>query len=67
MDRLAGQVSRIISTGRNIPVDHSELTVKAGARLHRRYPLITRYSEMLTPGLQEDVETETPAPVIFPA
>jgi hypothetical protein len=65
--RLAGQVSRIVSTGRNIAVDNSEMTAKAGSRLHRRYPLITRYSEMITPGEPRESETETPAPVIFPA
>ncbi len=64
MDRLASQVSRI---NRNIAVDNSELTAKAGSRLHRRYPQITRYSEMISPKLPQESEAETPAPVIFPA
>jgi hypothetical protein len=64
MDRLANQVSRI---NRNLAVDYSELTAKAGSRLHRRYPLITRYSEMISPKPAQGAELESPAPVIFPA
>jgi NADH-quinone oxidoreductase subunit G len=67
MDRLASQISRFLSTGRNIAVDNSEMVVKAGYRLQRRYPLITRYSEMLSPDLAHEAESDAPAPVIFPA
>ncbi|MGH9849669.1 MAG: molybdopterin-dependent oxidoreductase [Blastocatellia bacterium] len=67
MDRLASEVSRILSAGRNIAVDDSEMVAKAGSRLHKRYPLITRYSEMISPVLPQEAEAETPAPLIFPA
>ncbi len=62
--RLAAQVARI---NRNLPVETSELTAKAGSRLHRRYPLMTRYSEMINPKLSQEAAAEAPAPVIFPA
>ena len=52
---------------RSVAVDSSELTAKAGSRLQKRYPLITRYSEMISPKLAEESALETPAPVIFPA
>jgi NADH-quinone oxidoreductase subunit G len=64
MDRLAGEVSRI---NKNITVDKSEMVAKVGARLRKRYPLITRYSEMISPKLPQEAEAEAPAPVIFPA
>jgi predicted molibdopterin-dependent oxidoreductase YjgC len=64
MDRLASEVSRI---NRNIAVDDSEMAAKAGSRLHKRYPLITRYSEMISPVFPQEAELETPAPLIFPA
>ncbi|MGH9937108.1 MAG: hypothetical protein ACREAM_12725, partial [Blastocatellia bacterium] len=62
MDRLAGEVARV---NRNIPVDASEMAAKAGSRLHKRYPLITRYSEMISPVYPR--EEEVSAPLIFPA
>ncbi|MBK9313346.1 MAG: molybdopterin-dependent oxidoreductase [Acidobacteria bacterium] len=52
---------------RSVAVDSSELTAKAGSRLQNRYPLITRYSEMISPKLAEESALEAPAPVIFPA
>ena len=64
IDRVASQVSRV---NRNIKIDQSEMTVKAGSRLHHRYPLITRYSEMISPKLPQEAEAEMAAPVIFPA
>jgi NADH dehydrogenase/NADH:ubiquinone oxidoreductase subunit G len=63
LERVAGQVALIDCS---VAVDQSEMTIKAGSRLHRRYPLITRYSEMLTPKLMRG-EEERPAPLIFPA
>ncbi len=65
LNRLAGEVSRIQSAGRDIPVDASETAAKAGSLLRKRYPLITRYSEMITPASQR--EKEVAAPLIFPA
>ncbi|MGE0130253.1 MAG: molybdopterin-dependent oxidoreductase [Blastocatellales bacterium] len=62
MDRLAGEVARV---NRNIVIDTSEMTAKAGSRLHNRYPLITRYSEMISPVSPH--EEEVAAPLIFPA
>ncbi|MBK6797258.1 MAG: molybdopterin-dependent oxidoreductase [Acidobacteria bacterium] len=64
IDRLAGQVARI---DRNRSVDNSEVTAKAGSRLHKCYPQITRYSEMITPKLPAEAQSEAPAPMIFPA
>ena len=64
MDRLNAEVSRI---NRNVAVDRPEMTAQAGARLKKRYPLITRYSEMISPQLPQEAQAETPAPVIFPA
>ncbi|MBK7601788.1 MAG: hypothetical protein IPJ07_25995 [Acidobacteria bacterium] len=52
---------------RNRSVDNSEVTAKAGSRLHKRYPQITRYSEMITPKLPAEAQSEAPAPMIFPA
>lgn len=62
MNRLAGEVARV---NRNVPVDTSAMTAKAGSRLHNRYPLITRYSEMISPVSPQ--EEEVAAPLIFPA
>ncbi|NDD65213.1 MAG: hypothetical protein EBZ36_14745, partial [Acidobacteria bacterium] len=62
--RLAGEVDRV---NREIPVDRSELTSKAGSRLRERYVQITRFSEMINPTLPESAEAEKPAPVVFPA
>jgi NADH-quinone oxidoreductase subunit G len=62
MDRLASEVARV---NRNVPIDASEMTAKAGSRLHNRYPLITRYSEMISPVSPH--EEEVSAPLIFPA
>ncbi len=64
IDRLAGQVA---SVNRSISVDKSEMTAKAGSRLHQRYVQITRRSEMLTPKLPQEAEGEKAAPLIFPA
>ncbi|MBO0719231.1 MAG: molybdopterin-dependent oxidoreductase [Blastocatellia bacterium] len=64
LERLASQVKGI---NRSIPVGRSTVTEKAGARLQQRYPLITRFSEMITPKLPREAQAETPAPVIFPA
>ena len=63
-DRLTAQMARI---NRNLPVDTAELAAKAGSRLQKRYPMITRYSEMLTPSLRQDETEQVHAPVIFPA
>jgi len=61
-NRLAAQVAAI---DRSVAPDRSAMTAKAGSRLQKRYPLITRYSEMISPKLAE--ESVAPAPVIFPA
>ncbi len=66
-ERLNSYLERLLSTGRNVSVDTSEITIKAGERLQKRYPLITRYSEMFSPKLPPEAKSETPAPVIFPA
>jgi len=62
MDRLAGEIDRI---NRDAPIDTSEMAAKAGSILHNRYPLITRYSEMISPVSPH--EEEVSAPLIFPA
>jgi predicted molibdopterin-dependent oxidoreductase YjgC len=62
MERLAGEVARV---NRNLPLDMSEMTAKAGSLLHKRYPLITRFSEMISPVARR--EEEVAAPLIFPA
>ena len=62
MGRLAGEVARI---NRSLPIDTSETAAKAGSVLHKRYPLITRFSEMISPLSQR--EEEVSAPLIFPA
>jgi len=50
---------------RNLPIDTSGMAAKAGSVLHKRYPLITRFSEMISPLSQP--EEEVSAPLIFPA
>jgi predicted molibdopterin-dependent oxidoreductase YjgC len=62
MNRLAGDVERV---NRNITVDTSEMAAKAGSLLHKRYPLITRFSEMISPVTSR--EKEVSEPLIFPA
>ena len=62
--RLAGEVARI---NRQIAIDRSDLTAKAGSRLRQRFVQITRYSEMINPSLPESAEADSPAPVVFPA
>ncbi|HZS03702.1 MAG TPA: molybdopterin-dependent oxidoreductase [Blastocatellia bacterium] len=62
-NRLAGEVAR---ASRGIEVDTSDLATKAGTRLQRRYPLITRYSKVL-PLNQVEREEAQSAPVVFPA
>lgn len=63
-DRLSGQVAKI---NRSVAVDKSELTAKAGSRLHQRYVQITRHSEMLTPKLPQAAEGEAAKVLMFPA
>lgn len=63
-DRLAAQIAGV---NRSIAVDKSEMTAKAGSRLHKRYVQITRRSEMLTPELPQEAQGEKAAPVIYPA
>jgi predicted molibdopterin-dependent oxidoreductase YjgC len=67
LDRLSTHVARLFSAGRRSELDTSEMTAKAGSILQKRYPLITRYSEMISPNLLEEENAERPAPVIFPA
>ena len=62
MERQATEVARV---NRAVPIDASEMTAKAGSRLHNRYLLITRYSEMISPVSPH--EEEVAAPLIFPA
>jgi NADH dehydrogenase/NADH:ubiquinone oxidoreductase subunit G len=62
MGRLAGEVARI---NHNIPIDTSEIAAKAGSVLHHRYPLITRFSEMISPLTSQ--EKEVSELLIFPA
>jgi NADH-quinone oxidoreductase subunit G len=50
---------------RNIPVDMNGVTFQAGSKLKKRYPLITRYSEMLTPAPLPTKESKEP--LVFPA
>lgn len=63
-NRLAAQVAAI---DRSVAPDLSAMTAKAGSRLQKRYPLITRYSEMISPKLAEESAIGASAPVIFPA
>lgn len=62
-ERLAGEVARV---NKSLAVDRAEITAQAGSRLKKRYPLITRYSEMITP---EALATEDgkAVPMVFPA
>jgi hypothetical protein len=61
MSRRADDLSRV---DRDIPVDTSEIAAKAGSLLHKRYPLITRFSEMISPVISQ--EKEVSEPLIFP-
>ncbi|HWQ34521.1 MAG TPA: molybdopterin-dependent oxidoreductase [Blastocatellia bacterium] len=63
-DTLAREVAAI---NRNVPVDTSELVVKAGMRLQRRYPLITRHSKNLPLDKVISGELEANHLVVFPA
>jgi NADH-quinone oxidoreductase subunit G len=60
--RLGAEVARV---NRNITIDTSEIAAKAGSVLHKRYPLITRFSEMISPATSQ--EKEVAEPLIFPA
>jgi NADH-quinone oxidoreductase subunit G len=60
--RLGAEVARV---NRNITIDTSEIAAKAGSVLHKRYPLITRFSEMISPVTSQ--EKEVAEPLIFPA
>ncbi|MFN0088495.1 MAG: molybdopterin-dependent oxidoreductase [Blastocatellia bacterium] len=62
-ERLGGEVARV---NRSLAVDRAEITEQAGSRLKKRYPLITRYSEMISPGAPA-TEDGKAVPVIFPA
>ncbi|HEX2488492.1 MAG TPA: molybdopterin-dependent oxidoreductase, partial [Blastocatellia bacterium] len=62
MGRLAAEVARV---NRATTIDLSEMAAKAGSVLHKRYPLITRFSEMISPVTLR--EEEVSAPLIFPA
>ena len=64
LGRLASEVARI---NRQLPVDQSALTEKAGTRLRQRYTTITRHSEMINPTLPETTGAGNPAPTIYPA
>ena len=44
MKRMTSEISQI---NQEIPVDTDELVEKAGTRLKKRYPAITKYSENL--------------------
>jgi hypothetical protein len=61
-NRLGAEVDRV---NRAIPVDTSEIAAKAGSILHKRYPMITRFSEMISPVTSQ--EKEVAEPLIFPA
>jgi NADH-quinone oxidoreductase subunit G len=62
-DRLNAEVARV---NKALAVDQSEMRAQAGSRLKKRYPLITQYSEMISP---EPLPTEAgkAVPMIFPA
>ncbi|MFN7948909.1 MAG: molybdopterin-dependent oxidoreductase [Blastocatellia bacterium] len=64
MDTLAREVAAI---NRSVPVDTSELVIKAGMRLQRRYPLITRHSKTLPLDKVVSGELEANHLVVFPA
>lgn len=63
-ERLVSEVARI---NRQVPVDNTDLTAKAGSRLRQRFVQITRYSEMISPSLPEGAAAENHIPVVFPA
>jgi NADH-quinone oxidoreductase subunit G len=63
-ERLAAEVARV---NRNVPVDVEAEPVKAGRRLHGRYPLVTRYSETLPPTFPKIEAEEKAEVVVFPA
>jgi NADH-quinone oxidoreductase subunit G len=58
--------AEVASVNRNLTVDRSAMAAKAGSRLQKRYPLITRYSEMISPE-PLPMEEGKAAPMIFPA
>ncbi|MBL8203825.1 MAG: molybdopterin-dependent oxidoreductase [Blastocatellia bacterium] len=68
MDRLSAEIAAV---NRRTIVNLGELKDKAGARLHKRYPLMTRYSNMLplhpTNGLVLGGQPEKSKVVMFPA
>jgi anaerobic selenocysteine-containing dehydrogenase len=53
------------SINRNVAIDSSELTTKAGSRLRTRYPLMTQHSKMFSP--DEGAGEEKGTPIVFPA
>ena len=63
-DTLAREVAAI---NRRAPVDTSDLVVKAGTRLQRRYPLITRHSKNLPLDKVVSGELDANHLVVFPA
>lgn len=64
--RLAAEIAHI---NRHIPVNNDAEPIKAGRRLHSRYPLVTRYSETLPPTFPqlEAAKEEKAEVVVFPA
>jgi hypothetical protein len=68
MDRLNAEIAAV---NRRTIVNLGELKEKAGARLHKRYPLITRYSNLLplhpTNGFVLGGQPEKSKVVMFPA
>lgn len=63
MDRLNAEIARV---NRHTIVNLGELRDKAGSRLHKRYPLITRYSNTL-PLHPTNGKEEIAKVVMFPA
>jgi NADH-quinone oxidoreductase subunit G len=61
LDRLAEAVSQI---DRSAAIDNSEMVIKAGSILHKRYPQVTRFSEMLKAGAPT---AEKQLPIVYPA
>ncbi len=64
LKKRLGESSQTVN--RNVPVDTGGVTFQAGSKLKKRYPLITRYSEMLTPAPLPTEEGKA-APLVFPA
>jgi NADH-quinone oxidoreductase subunit G len=62
-DRLNAEVARV---NKGLAVDRSEMAAQAGSRLKQRYPLITRYSEMISPNPLPTEEGKA-VPMVFPA